>query len=337
MYHKSFNKANDDCIQNDKEDKKSSFDSTLTKAWEEAQKNGLFRYVLNIQDTKILDGKYKFLVQLNIDRGYNRRCPENITSMKQPFNENQFNFTKLAPEEQIMNLNSTNEEDVIAINVSPMEYCHSLLLPQKYKQLPQVVTKYSLYKAVELFSLSSSLYLRVGFNSLCAYASVNHLHWHLYYLNWNMLLEYIDLKEYAGPVQILYEYPAKGFCIKYSNVRNMDDFVDWAFLLINYLQNAEVAHNVYITRAKLDSEGEYEDLRIYIWARKPAKGSKDTAIFNPAICEFFGHLSIKSEEVYKNLTEERVTCTLREVTEETFFSVYDKIKNLIEDRINIAT
>ncbi|CAK9798986.1 hypothetical protein ANTPLA_LOCUS1856 [Anthophora plagiata] len=61
--------ANGDCIQNDKEDKKSSFDSTLTKAWEEAQENGLFRYVLNIQDTKILDGRYKFLAQCQ--RRYN--------------------------------------------------------------------------------------------------------------------------------------------------------------------------------------------------------------------------------------------------------------------------
>ncbi|KOC60459.1 GDP-D-glucose phosphorylase 1 [Habropoda laboriosa] len=293
MSHNSLNEANCDFIQNNEKDQKSSFDSILTKRWKEAQENRLFRYVLNIQDSKILDGKYKFLAQLNIDRGYKRRSPENITSMKQPFNEKHFNFTKLVPEEQIMNLNSTNEEDIIAINVSPIEYCHSLLLPQKCKQLPQMVTKYSLYKAIELFSLSSSLYLRVGFNSLCAYASVNHLHWHLYYLNWKMLLEYIDLKEYAGPVQILHEYPAKGFCIKYSNVQNIDNFVNWAFLIINYLQNAEIAHNVYITRAKLNLQEEHKDLRIYIWARKPSTGIKDTVVFNPAICELFGHLSIK--------------------------------------------
>ncbi|OAD55800.1 GDP-D-glucose phosphorylase 1, partial [Eufriesea mexicana] len=127
---------------------------------------------------------------LNIDRGQKRRSPENIISMNQPFNENNFNFTKLKPGEQIIDLNK-DEDDIIAVNVSPLEYCHSLLLPQRDKQLPQAITKYSLFKAIELFSLSSSLYLRVVFNSLCAHASVNHLHWHLYYLNWKMLLEYI--------------------------------------------------------------------------------------------------------------------------------------------------
>ncbi|XP_048269552.1 GDP-D-glucose phosphorylase 1-like isoform X2 [Bombus terrestris] len=157
----------------------------------EAQKNEVFRYILNIQDSKILEGKYHFLVQLNIDRGYKRRSPENIISMNQPFNEKDFNFTKLVSEEQIMNLNNIDKDDIIAINASPIEYCHSLLLPQRCKQLPQLVTKHSLVKAVELFSLSLSSYIRVAFNSLCAFASVNHLHWHLYYLKWRMLLEYI--------------------------------------------------------------------------------------------------------------------------------------------------
>ncbi|KOX79085.1 GDP-D-glucose phosphorylase 1 [Melipona quadrifasciata] len=133
----------------------------------------------------------------------------------------------------------------------------------------------------------------MAFNSLCAYASVNHLHWHLYYLNWKMLLEYIDLEEYAGPVQILEKYPAKGFCIKYSNVQNMDDFINWAFLIINYLQNTEIAHNVYITRGKLSIVEEYKDVRIYIWARKSTTGVKNIDAFNPAAPELFGHLSMK--------------------------------------------
>lgn len=76
--------------------------------------------------------------------------------MNQPFNEKDFNFTKLVSKEQIMNLNNTDKDDIIAINASPIEYCHSLLLPQRCKQLPQLVTKHSLLKAIELFSLSLS-------------------------------------------------------------------------------------------------------------------------------------------------------------------------------------
>ncbi|XP_033362922.1 GDP-D-glucose phosphorylase 1-like isoform X1 [Bombus vosnesenskii] len=191
MSYNSSTETNCACSKDIKKDEESNFDLVLKEKWMEAQKNGVFRYILNIQDSKILEGKYHFLVQLNIDRGYKRRSPENIISMNQPFNEKDFNFTKLVSEEQIMNLNNTDKDDIIAINASPIEYCHSLLLPQRCKQLPQLVTKHSLLKAIELFSLSLSSYIRVAFNSLCAFASVNHLHWHLYYLRWRMLLEYI--------------------------------------------------------------------------------------------------------------------------------------------------
>ncbi|XP_076750635.1 GDP-D-glucose phosphorylase 1 [Xylocopa sonorina] len=320
-------------IQNIDKDEKSNFDVMLRDKWLEAQKNGAFRYILNIQDFKILNGKYQFLAQLNIDRGSNRRSPERLTSMKQPFDDKHFNFTKLLPQEIITSVNSTEEDYTIAINNSPFEYCHSLLLPERNKKLPQIATKYSLLKAIELFSLSSSPYLRVCFNSLCAHASVNHLHWHLYYLNKRMLLEYIDLKEYAGPVQILDNYPAMGYCIQYSNFQSIDDFANWALLIISYLQNAEIAHNVYITRARLNIEEEYKNLRIYIWARKSVTCTKNTAAFNSAACELFGHLSIKSVEIYKNLSEEYVTHMFREATEETFYSIFTKIQNLIEEKL----
>ncbi|KAK9304808.1 hypothetical protein QLX08_004005 [Tetragonisca angustula] len=299
MYHNSFSGLN--CVSTESIKKESTFDSVLEEKWVKAQQNGIFRYVLKIPDSKILEGKYQFLIQLNIDRGCKKRSPENITSMNQLFNEKQFNFTKIVSEEQIMNLDNIDKDDIIAVNVSPIEYCHSLLLPQRCKRLPQIITKYSLFKAIELFSLSSSPYLRMAFNSLCAHASVNHLHWHLYYLNWRMLLEYIDLEEYAGPVQILEKYPAKGFCIKYSNVQNMDDFVNWAFLIVNYLQNTEIAHNVYITRGKLSIAEEYKDIRIYIWVRKSMTGVKNINAFNPAAPELFGHLSIKCQEIGRKL------------------------------------
>nr|XP_033200061.1 GDP-D-glucose phosphorylase 1-like [Bombus vancouverensis nearcticus] len=150
-----------------------------------------------------------------------------------------------------------------------------------------------------------------------------------------MLLEYIDLEEHAGPIQILRNYPAKGFCIKYSNVQNMDDFVNWAFLIIDYLQNKQIAHNIYITRGKSnikENKEEYRDVRIYIWARKSTQGAKDIHAFNLAACELFGHLSIKSKEAYENVTEEYVTRALREATEETFSSVAAEIKALVESQ-----
>lgn len=91
-------------------------------------------------------------------------------------------------------------------------------------------------------------------------------------------------------------YPAKGFCLKLSSFKSIQDFVSQTFFIVNYLQLHQVAHNVYITRAKSRSNDDlYNDLRIYIWVRKSSTGIKDTTAFIPAVCEFFGHLSIRGK------------------------------------------
>lgn len=105
-----------------------------------------------------------------------------------------------------------------------------------------------------------------------------------------------DVCNYAHDVHSLVDYPAKGLCVKLSSFENVRDFVSRAFLVVNYLQLNQIAHNVYITRAKLKSNNEsHGDVRMYVWARKSFVGAKDTTAFVPAVCELFGHLSIKGK------------------------------------------
>lgn len=97
-------------------------------------------------------------------------------------------------------------------------------------------------------------------------------------------------------IHLLIDYPAKGFCIKLSDFKNIKDFVSHTFLVVNYLQLRQMAHNVYITRAKLKPNDDlYNDVRIYIWVRKSLIGIKDTTAFIPGVCELFGHLSIRGK------------------------------------------
>lgn len=57
-----------------------------------------------------------------------------------------------------------------------------------------------------------------------------------------------------------------------------------------------MAHNVYVTRAKLKSNDKlYNDIRIYIWVRKSLIGVKNTAAFLPGVCELFGHFTIRGK------------------------------------------
>ncbi|XP_011692440.1 PREDICTED: GDP-D-glucose phosphorylase 1 isoform X2 [Wasmannia auropunctata] len=283
-------------VVNSREENESSFDIILRRTWKQAEEVKAFRYILNIRDSKILKGKYRFLVQLNPDRTQCRRAPELITSMSQPFSSVRFNFTKLTQQEILFDVGNG---DTVAINASPLEQNHCLLLTERSKCLPQVMTEYSLCKVIELCLLSNSWSLRASFNSLCANASVNHLHWHLYYLKYEMLLEYIDICGYTSGVHLLVDYPAKGFCLKLSDFKDIKDFVARAFLVVNHLQLRQMAHNVFVTRAKSKSNDElYNDVRIYIWVRKPLIiGMKNMPTFLPASCEFFGHLTVKDREL----------------------------------------
>ena len=110
-----------------------------------------------------------------------------------------FNFNKVdKSKEQVFvfqNLDSS-AESLLLINVSPIDIGHCLLVPNIEKVLPQQVqlvntwqpyilsrqiTEESALAALHFLSLSTSPDIRIGFNSLCAHASVNHMHWHVYY------------------------------------------------------------------------------------------------------------------------------------------------------------
>merc|ERR1719483_1007920 len=98
-----------------------------------------------------------------------------------------FNFNKIDESKelvcQLVNKDRARqmERDILIINVSPADNGHSLLVPQVEAGLPQVLTNHSILLSLEVMKLSTSPHIKMAFNSLCAYASVNHLHWHLYY------------------------------------------------------------------------------------------------------------------------------------------------------------
>lgn len=107
------------------------------------------------------------------------------------------------------------------------------------------------------------------------------------------------VKNLIGSLYILEDFPSKGYCIKYSSFEKQEDsiykFVSYAFDVVSCLQQNEIAHNIYITRSKTDPKKQnFDDIRIYIWARAPSYGAKNTEAFIIAACEVFGHLPIRS-------------------------------------------
>jgi len=142
----------------------SNFDRRLQDKWNCYMARGLFKYSLSRPETRKLAGKFGYLAQLQLNRVSLRRQPQSITSLKQPFDQDQFNFTKINEDNELIFQLKAKEahespdlgRDLLITNVSPLEYGHCLLVPQVDKGLPQVLTSYSTRLALQLLVLSSN-------------------------------------------------------------------------------------------------------------------------------------------------------------------------------------
>lgn len=88
-----------------------------------------------------------------------------------------------------LNVSTLSTETVpphsVVVNISPMFYCHCLLLLHVREGLPQVLSPDMLLLGLRFARMSRRRDFRVGFNSLGAFASVNHLHLQgLYLKDW---------------------------------------------------------------------------------------------------------------------------------------------------------
>ncbi|OBS60687.1 hypothetical protein A6R68_08153 [Neotoma lepida] len=296
----------------------SRFDSALCSAWMQRAELGLFRYRLEDLQTQILPGSVGFVAQLNIERGAQRRRPQNIQSVRQAFDPEQFNFNKIRPGEVLFRLQrqpngpaAAKQEDIlVVINVSPLEWGHVLLVPEPAHGLPQRLLPGVLRAGLEAVLLSLHPGFRVGFNSLGALASVNHLHLHGYYLAHPLPVEGapstpLDPK---GCIHLLPSLPAPGFLFYTSGPGpDLEALINRVCRATDYLSDHEIAHNLFVTRGappgQTSSSSGLTGIRVILWARKSSFGIKESGAFNVALCELAGHLPVKTSQDFGSLTE----------------------------------
>ncbi len=114
-----------------------------------------------------------------------------IAAHAQAFDPAKFNFKKAYMREVLFQFepcargsDSSFEEsaragrspNLVVINVSPIEYGHVLLCPRVLDDLPQLVDPGTVLLALHFAAEAANPYFRVGYNSLGAYATINHLH-----------------------------------------------------------------------------------------------------------------------------------------------------------------
>lgn len=296
----------------------SRFDTALRSAWRQRMELGLFRYRLGELQTQTLPGAVGFVAQLNVERGTQRRRPQNIRSVRQPFDSEQFNFNKIQPGEVLFRLRREpgvpcvpQQEDILVmINISPLEWGHVLLVPEPAQGLPQRLLPGALQAGLEAVLLSAHPGFRVGFNSLGGLASVNHLHLHGYYLDHRLPVEWAPSKtlDPGGHLHLLQAVPAPGFLFYTSGPGpDLEALVSRVCRATDYLTDHEIAHNLFVTRGappgKTSPSSALMGVRVILWARKTSFGIKDGEAFSVALCELAGHLPVKTSQDFSSLTE----------------------------------
>ncbi|KAK6913550.1 hypothetical protein RJ641_023151 [Dillenia turbinata] len=305
-----------------------SFLSLLLGHWEDRINRGLFRYDVTTCETRIIPGQYGFIAQLNEGRHLKKRPTEfRIDQVLQPFDENKFNFRKIGQEEVLFRFEQSNDHsshycpsapvysgssppNVIAINVSPIEYGHVLLIPRLSDCLPQQIDNKSFLLALHMAKEAADPFFRLGYNSLGAFATINHLHFQAYYLGSLLPVEKVPTRRIITMERVhkrgvvvseLLKYPVQALVFQGGNT--MQDLADVVAKSCITLQNSNTPYNILISDC-----GKKIFLFPQYYAKKQALGEVsqeflDTRV-NPAAWEISGHMVLKTRKDYDGATEE---------------------------------
>ncbi|CAL0327758.1 unnamed protein product [Lupinus luteus] len=143
---------------------------------------------------------------------------------------------------------------VSLFNVSPIEYGHVLLIPRVLDCFPQRIDHDSFQLAMHMAKEAADPFFRLGYNSLGAFATINHLYFQAYYLAAPFPVEkaekqIIALDKGKCPqglsVSQLVNYPVRGLVFEGGNtIRDLSDTVANSLV---FLQNNNIPFNVLIS------------------------------------------------------------------------------------------
>ncbi|XP_042376738.1 GDP-L-galactose phosphorylase 2-like [Zingiber officinale] len=329
----------------------------LLGQWEDRMSRGLFRYDVTACETKVIPGGCGFIAQLNEGRRLKKRPTEfRIDRVLQPFDPAKFNFTKVGQEEVLFcfgagkdrkacflesaTVGEENSSNVVAINVSPIEYGHVLLIPRVSDCLPQQIDPNSFLLALRMAVEAGSPYFRLGYNSLGAFATINHLHFQAYFLSMPFPVERAStqripvakgLCQRGVNISRLLNYPVRGLVYEGGNsLRDLSDVVSKSCMC---LQDNNIPFNVLIS-----DSGRRIFLFPQCYAEKQALGEVsqellDTQV-NPAVWEISGHMVLKRKKDFEEATEQYALRLLAEVSLSK--ARFEEVKAYIFDAIELA-
>ncbi|GLJ52892.1 hypothetical protein SUGI_1126720 [Cryptomeria japonica] len=302
-------------------------DMLLLAQWEDRASQGLLKYDVTACETKIIPGSFGFIAQLNeLEEWHLKKQPAELQANQvlQPFDPSKFNFTKVGQCELLFSIKMSEDENcelipkasvktddnLVIMNIHPIEYGHVLLVPRALCCLPQMIDINSFELVIEMAAAVNNCFFRIGYNSLGAFATVNHLHFQAYYLANPLPVEVACTQLIPGDWQRsglkifeLVDYPVKGLLFEIG--QNLGQMAEVVATLCCSLQNINTPFNILISDC---------GTRIFLfpqcYADKRARGMIEENFLqtkvNPSVWEIGGHIVFNRNLDYSHATEQFV-------------------------------
>eukprot|EP00936_MAST-01D_sp_MAST-1D-sp1_P001808 g1808.t1 len=335
-------------------------DTTLHERWTAKLDEGVFRSPFEGTQSKPLSARFTLQFNAAQASGKRCEHPKN-SAVVQTFDDQRFNFNKVregeilgyvgierradgwpslrtrwagacdtagAAASSVVDADTTgggrscaSPPSKLIVNVSPLTPGHFILVPFTELKLPQVLTADALLLGLVLVQSSRRFDFRVVFNSLGAWASVNHLHLHGVYLdgvtqsgafpaelatrralvpgghrigqNWVLHVE--ETVDYPSPAIVL--------CLTRTSAAGGADGSDdvsagpglilrSAFAVVRELQQRDVPHNIVCGKSDFALPFRYE---VFVFPRRAEVPGVNGAI-GVAVMEIAGHPVVRSDQ-----------------------------------------
>jgi hypothetical protein len=290
--------------------------------------------------------------------------------VSQPFNFEKFHFLKCKPTEIIVKIRLDGTPDVSYaahvgrllpedshlaehpwfINANPLLPGHGLLTPFAHECRPQIMNSSCLEVGVRAAALSTRDDLRIGFNSLGAWASVNHFHLHTFYVRdvfgaGKMPIETdigsvvhaaaLPVGSHSLLVQVndLGSWPLQGFSVTTNFPPTLEPaavgaairaFVGVIGGFCMRLVKLDIPHNLLICE---------HGTRVIVIPRQAQRGGGAEVLeLAVALAESCGLAIVYTQEAFESLTQDQFFATLKEfsVAPETWEALANEWKLLLD-------
>lgn len=259
-----------------------------------------------------------------------------LPQVDQPFDAAKFNFTKAMQKEVLFafrpapaggaaaavaaaggaayvpSARAGRTPCLVFINVSPIEYGHVLLVPRALCGLNQVVDAPCVASALALAAAVGDPFFRLGYNSLGAYGTVNHMHFQGYFLQAPYPLERAPTcappkgvpASAPGGVRVLQlapgGYPVRALVFEAGG--SLAALADAVGRACQALAAANVPHNLMAT-----DRGARVFLVPNAFSERKARGEVPNAVLDsqvdPATFEISGHMVMKRAGDYAGIDQ----------------------------------